>query len=105
MFGRIGQRDRRLLGLLFKVRKAKRDAAENLAIAAADLMGVTPSEWATLYSDGDRDAQVALRSAASEDDGWMEHFDPGDGERDWEGFFAGLVKCMEQFMPLIISFM
>jgi len=105
MFGRIGRRDRKLLGLLFKVRKAKRDAVENVVVAAADMMGVSPSEWAKLYQSGDRDAKVALRAAASADDEWMEHFDPGDGERDWEGFWEGFSKCLEQFLPLIISFM
>lgn len=105
MRGKIRKRERKLLRRLFKHKKAKRDAGEKMAVSAASIMGVSVSEWAALYRDGDRDARVALRAAASADDSWMEHFDPGAGERDWEGFFSGLSQCMEIFAPLIISFM
>ena len=102
--GRVRKRERKLLRRVFKEPKPKRDSVEAVVVSAAGILGVSTRKWAKLYRDGDRDAKVALRSAASADDRWKEHFEPASGERDWEGFFSGFGECLSNFLPLFITF-
>ena len=102
MAGKQNKKLRKLAKLFFKQPRAKRQAGREIVEQSAALMGLSLAEFHVAFEADDPETRFAIRTVASRNDDWIEHFGTGgEGPRDWEGFFTGLMECISTFIGLI----
>ena len=102
MAKRFGKKERKLLRVLRRQPKARKAAFKRIVNEAAAEMGITPAQMARMHKDGDEEVRATLQSVASVKGSGIEEFGE-PGERDWSGFFAALMSCFEQALPIILA--